>query len=77
MEIPISYNKCKYCGSGVILIDDFGECPKGCPGYMKTIFEQKCRIPDKITESLQEKNKGGFTTTGPYFLEGKRWIDMK
>ena len=28
--------KCNYCGSTVLTVDDFGQCPKGCPGNMAT-----------------------------------------
>lgn len=32
-------NKCHYCGSLVITLDDIGQCPKGCPGNMREISQ--------------------------------------
>ena len=50
-KIPVELNKCKYCGSYVITIDNYGECPKGCPGNMVEIQSFKCDIPERLTEA--------------------------
>ena len=46
LSLSISLNKCNYCGSKVLLIENYGECPKGCPGNVKEIFVQECNISD-------------------------------
>ena len=48
IEIPIELNKCNYCGSYAITVDNFGECPNGCPGNMKEIKSFKVDIPSRV-----------------------------
>jgi hypothetical protein len=37
-ELTASINKCNYCGSLVVLLDDIGQCPHGCPGNMHEVL---------------------------------------
>lgn len=37
VEIKGDVCKCNYCGSILVTIKDFGQCPKGCPGNMKLV----------------------------------------
>lgn len=53
-KIPIELNRCKYCGSYAITIDDFGECPNGCPGYMTVIKKFNCDLPEKMYLVVKE-----------------------
>ena len=63
MKLKISVNKCKYCGSNVILIDDYGSCPNNCPGHMKEVFVQECSVPDSVISTIS--------------LEARKWSDKE
>lgn len=65
IKIPVSIEKCNYCGSLFVLQDDFGTCRKGCPGYCSTVvdsYEIKMseRLAAAIVKHIKEKlsNKG-------------------
>ena len=57
MKVSVTVNKCNYCGSKVLLIDDFGECPKHCPGNMDELFEQSCDIPQSLINKILKEFK--------------------
>lgn len=50
-KIQIDIACCKYCGSTAVLINDYGECPKGCPGYFTICNTFNLELPpDKIKQ---------------------------
>ena len=44
IKLKISFVVCKYCSFKTYLVNDYGGCPKGCPGNFKTIDEQYVNV---------------------------------
>ena len=58
-EVNISVGNCKYCGRQMVLINDYGECPSGCPGLIVNIKEFTCALPHgfELTKISQESEE--------------------
>lgn len=56
-EVKLSYVKCNYCKTGTILINDYGYCPKGCPGYFDVIVECVRTLSSEIIEGILKQRE--------------------
>jgi len=53
MKIPVTIEKCDYCGALNVLINDYGECRNRCPGMFSTVVEKHfIDIPEEIVEEI-------------------------
>ena len=48
IKIKVTVGRCNYCGSQAVLINDYGACPKGCPGYFSQCKDFECEVPENI-----------------------------
>jgi hypothetical protein len=65
-KILIDLCKCNYCGSMVITCNDKGQCPRGCPGNMKTIQASVFEIDTEKTFHHNIELNGNFYMNKEY-----------
>jgi len=46
VTVTVTVGRCKYCGKRTVLVDDYGQCPTGCSGYVIGCTEYVCRLSD-------------------------------
>ena len=60
-QIKVSYLRCRHDDTKLLMVNDYGSCPKCGMGYFEVLFEQLLPIPREIKsqiELLQEKIAG-------------------
>jgi hypothetical protein len=65
-NVLVDLCKCKYCGAYVIICNDHGKCPRGCPGFMSTIQSSLFEIDTEKSFHHNIELKGNFRPDNEY-----------